>query len=94
MMVSGMYLAFAVGGNPVVSILGGVLARLRLVREADKPASLARRNEEGGHFLMVLVCPAAGPVAGRVGGAEVNPVARTSASFAAADSEGGTQPEL
>ena len=43
MMTSGMYLGFAVGGNPVVSIVGYVLARL--VREADRPASLARRTK-------------------------------------------------
>ena len=43
---------------------------------------------------MALVSPAAGSAADRVGGAEVNLVARTSASFAAADGEGNAQPEL
>ena len=43
---------------------------------------------------MALVCPAVGPAAGRVGSAEVNLVACTSAPFAAADGEGNTQPEL
>ena len=43
MMTSGMYLAFAVGGNPSVSILEYVL--VRLVREVDKPASLASRTK-------------------------------------------------
>ena len=42
MATSGMYLAFAVGGNPVVSILGYVYVLARLMREADKPASLTK----------------------------------------------------
>jgi hypothetical protein len=91
MMTSGMYLVFAVGGNPVVSILGYVLAML--VREADKPASFARRTKKD-HFLVALVRPDVGLAAGRVGGAEANLGACASTPFTSAYSEGKAQPEL
>jgi hypothetical protein len=89
MMTSGMYLAFAVTPQCLFWVcVGEVGAR------GGQACFLGKAHEEGDHFLMALVCSAVGPAASRVGGAEVNLVASTSASFAAADSEGDTQPEL
>ena len=58
----------------------------------EQACFLGKAHEEGDHFLVALVRPAAGLVAGRLGGAEVNLVARTSAPFAAADTARETHP--